>query len=232
MLRTAKPSMEQLRRILKGHRAPWREHLSGFPIGREPTESEICWAFKEVPETTFVAITRVTVAWVNNAALRCFYGEQSPITYVDSDPDANPDNFQGTVQISWDPLRIPVFVGMRIQFTKNINKEMDYVNGMGAIVEGAKSAGILVTTDTGYKVIVYPWTDEWHNVFLPMRLGYASTLLKMQGATIKHMTMYLDFPNIEAAGYVALSRVKHDKDWRFMGSMSVHHFTPAKYIAA
>ena len=75
--------------------------------------------------------------------------------------------------------------------------------------------------------MAYPWTDEWRNTYLPVRLAYANTLLKMQGATIPHMTLYLDVPNIEAAGYVALSRVQHDRDWRFVGDPGVHHFTPA-----
>jgi hypothetical protein len=32
---------------------------------------------------------------------------------------------------------------------------------------------------------------------------------------------YLDVPNIEAAGYVALSRVEYDANWRFVGDPSV-----------
>ena len=34
------------------------------------------------------------------------------------------------------------------------------------------------------------------------------TLLRVQGATLPHMTIYLDVANVEAAGYVALSRVR------------------------
>ncbi len=62
---------------------------------------------------------------------------------------------------------------------------------------------------------------------MPCRLGYCSTLHKYQGATLEHMTMWLDCSNVEAAGYVALSRVQHDADWRFVGQMTTHHFTPA-----
>ena len=49
----------------------------------------------------------------------------------------------------------------------------------------------------------------------------------MQGATLKHLTIYLDVANIEAAGNVALSRVEHDKDWQYVGDPGSHHFTPA-----
>jgi hypothetical protein len=149
------------------------------------------------------------------------------LTTVYGDPEANPENFDGTKQVSWDATPIPLYVGMRVMLTKNLNKDVDFVNGMTAIVEGYYASGVRVKTSTGYIVSVYPWTDEWHNTFLPMRIGYANTLLKMQGATIKHMTIYLDVPNIEAAGYVALSRVEHDRDWQFVGDPSVHHFTPA-----
>ena len=60
------------------------------------------------------------------------------------------------------------------------------------------------------------------------RLGYASTLHKVQGATLDHVTLWLDIPNMPAAAYVALSRVRRDKDWRFVGDPMIHHFTPAR----
>ena len=76
-------------------------------------------------------------------------------------------------------------------------------------------------------LVVFPWTDEYKSVYLPMRLGYATTLLKVQGDELGHMTMWLDAPDIEAAGYVALSRVRTDATWRFVGNPSRHHFTPS-----
>ena len=63
----------------------------------------------------------------------------------------------------------------------------------------------------------------------PLRLGYASTLHKVQGATLKRVTMWLDVANFPAAAYVALSKVQHDRDWRFVGNPGVHHMTPAKF---
>ena len=83
----------------------------------------------------------------------------------------------------------PDVFGLGVVFTKNIDKQTDYVNGMAGVVEGVKSVGVRVRTDTGYTVMVFPWTDEFRNTFLPIHLGYSSTLLKVQGATIPHMTM-------------------------------------------
>ena len=73
------------------------------------------------------------------------------------------------------------------------------------------------------QVMVYPWTDEYRQTYLPLRLGYAVTLLRVQGATLPHMTIYLDVANVEAAGYVALSRVRKDAHWRFVGDPGPHH---------
>ena len=227
LLRTAKPSVKQLGAILKGHKAPYPSHRPSHLMNPQPTEEEIKWVFEETPHTKFVAISRATVAWVNGIALQHFFHGQAPIATVPADPEANPDNFQGSQQVSWDPLPMPVFIGMRVMFTKNINKAADYVNGMEGIVKGCYHSGVRVETQTGHVVVAYPWTDEWRNRYLPIRPAYANTLLKLQGATIEHMTLYLDVANIEAAGYVALSRVQHDRDWRFVGDPGVHHFTPA-----
>ena len=116
---------------------------------------------------------------------------------------------------------------MSLTITKNMNKEMDFVNGMDCTVVKVYRSGIYVKTDTGFDVIVYRWTDEWKNTFYPVRPAYANTLLKMQGATIKHLTIFLDVPGIEAAGYVALSRVRKDAHWQYVGDPGVHHFIPA-----
>ena len=63
----------------------------------------------------------------------------------------------------------------------------------------------------------------------PFRLGYASALHKVQGATLPHVTLWLYIPNMPAAAYVALSRVEYDRNWRFIGDPGVHHFTPARF---
>ena len=176
---------------------------------------------------SFVTISWAAAAWVNELALQQLFEGTVPITTVPGDPEANPENYRGSKQVDAQPATVPIFVGMRVLLTKNVNKEMDYVNGMGAVVLGVHATGVRLRTDTGYVIVVYPWTDEEHHVFYPVRVGYASTLMKMQGATIEHMTLYLDIPNVEAAGYVALSRVQYDRAWRFVGDPTVHHFTPA-----
>jgi len=227
LLRTAKPSQRQLGQILKGHKAPRREHRTSFYMNVHPEEDELKWVFEEKPTTTFVTISRASAAWVNDVALKHFFPEQVPVVVVNADPEANPANFEGSRQIAHAPKKLPVHIGMRVMLTKNVNKDVDYVNGMEAYVTGVYRSGVRVQTRTGYTIVVYPWTDESHNTYLPMRLAYANTLLKMQGATLQHLTIYLDVANVEAAGYVALSRVQHDRDWQYVGDPTTHHFTPS-----
>ena len=125
-------------------------------------------------------------------------------------------------------LDSPIYLGARVTLTKNLNKEVGYVNGMGGIAVGLDKAAVLVKTHQGKLLSIYPWTSPEHIVHYPLRLGYASTLHKVQGATLEHVTVWLDIPNVPAAAYVALSRVSYDREWRFIGNPGVHHFTPAR----
>ena len=113
--------------------------------------------------------------------------------------------------------------------TKNLNKPIGFVNGMPATVLGMQNSNVIVRTQPGRVMAIHPWTSESRVMHYPMRIGYSSTLHKVQGATLDHVTVWLDVANCPAAAYVALSRVEYDKNWRFFGNPGVHHFTPAKF---
>ena len=68
-----------------------------------------------------------------------------------------------TTQVASVPMELHVHPRTRVTLTKNINKDCDYVNGMGGTVLGAHRAGIGIRTDTGYIVMVFLWTevDDW-----------------------------------------------------------------------
>ena len=194
----------------------------------EPTYEDIAAILTENPDTVFVTITKANAAKLNDWALWSRFGSQQPLQVVPTDPEANPDNFEGSKQVAWWPLDMPIHIGAKVILAKNLNKPGDYVNGMQGWIEDVMHGGILVKTKTGKMVMVYPWTDpDTKAVFYPMRIGYANTLHKTQGATLDDITIWLDVPNVEAAAYVAISRVRKDADWRFIGDPSVHHFTPA-----
>ena len=93
----------------------------------------------------------------------------------------------------------------------------------------ARSKAIRVRTDTKKRIMVYRWTDPGRKFppHYPIRQGYCSTIMKFQGATLKHATIYLDCPKIKGAAYTALSRVARRKDYLLGGFLKPHHFTPA-----
>ena len=70
--------------------------------------------------------------------------------------------------------------------------------------------------------------DLGHRTYYPVRPGYASTILKFQGAGLNHVTVYLDAPGVPGAAYTAASRVKTGKDVLFGGALTREHFTPAR----
>ena len=190
----------------QGPGAPARRFRAAYEM-TDPTDADIAHILlDETPDTIFVTISRAGAAWVNRAAVNALF-PGPPIKIVPADPDSNPDNFQGTTQVASVPMELHVHPRMRVTLTKNINKDCDYVNGMGGTVLGAHRPGIRVRTDTGYIIMVFPWTevDDWgeRRTFYPLRVGYGHTLMKVQGATLEHMTLWLDARNVEAAAYVA-----------------------------
>ena len=131
------------------------------------------------------------------------------------------------------PLRMKLYRGLRVHLTRNVDKPADFVNGMEATVSSYDPCPrcVHVVTKTGRNLAVYPITD-WvdgcgYVTAYPMRPGYASTVHKLQGAELEHVTIWLDIPYMKAAGYVALSRVQRDGDYLLGGIVTRKHFLPA-----
>ena len=117
-----------------------------------------------------------------------------------------------------------------VVFTRNVRKDVDFVNGMDAEVVGydtsAKAVEVLTTTQ--HRVVVWPWTDpDLGNItYYPLKTGYADTIIKLQGAELSHVTAYLDCPDVPGAAYTALSRVSYGKDLLIGGAVTAAHFQP------
>ena len=135
--------------------------------------------------------------------------------------------------IGWQPSQIKLFVGMRLTITKNIDKANHVVNGMSATLLSVGRRGIIVAIPSNTEpVTIFPSHDlnggwvQGGEAYYPIRYGWATTLHKIQGATLHHVTMWLDVPFVKASAYVALSRVQYDKAWRFVGKLDTRHFHP------
>lgn len=90
LLRSAKPSKEQLHRMLRGHRAmPDR----GPGYSPEPTNLDMAAMLQQTPNTTFVTITRRAAAFLNALALDVLFAEAVPVATCAADPESNLDNY-------------------------------------------------------------------------------------------------------------------------------------------
>ena len=158
LLRSAKPSKEQLHRTLRGHRAmPDR----GPGYSPEPTNMDMAAMLQQTPNTTFVAVTRRATAILNNLALEVLFAEAMPLGRVAVDPESNLENYDDRGRLmAMEPLHLPIFVGARVTLTKNIDKARDFVNGMAATVVGMKRSSVVVQTKTGQVLTVFPYRDE------------------------------------------------------------------------
>ena len=185
--------------------------------------------FTETPDTDFLVQTRHAAAYVNAAAEKLYFSGQEPLACVPAEPEQNPSNYEGFEMISWEPSELKIYTGQRLFITKNENKKHDFVNGMGCTVQEMDRHGVLVRTDTNRMLLVHPMTDsETKIAYFPLRMGYATTLHKIQGMTLKHVTLWLNKKFWPAAAYVALSRVKLDAHWRFVGEVTPEHCIPAE----
>ena len=126
------------------------------------------------------------------------------------------------------PLDIPIWLGMRLYLTQNIDKDIDFVNGMKVTVEAWNeiNGALRVVTETNSRIAVYPWTHPELKVsYYCVRPGYASTILKMAGTELEHVTIYLDAA-APGAAYTALSRVAYGDRYLIAGDVYPWHFKP------
>ncbi|CAJ1362209.1 unnamed protein product, partial [Effrenium voratum] len=235
-LRRSKPmgadGQRLVNRICRRHKA-WSGH-------HEPTAEDIKSVLERTEnKTTFVTCSRRGAAVINGFALQVLFENQGtpslgalPGAYED-----NPENYDNRGALRQDraplPQRVVLYEGLRVVLTRNRDKPNHFVNGMSATVEAFdERAGCLrALTETGKRLAVYRYTDTdvpvGRSVYYPVRVGYAGTIHKYQGAELAHITVWLDRPFCKAAGYVALSRVARDADYLIGGEVTADDFVPA-----
>ncbi|CAE7199337.1 pif1 [Symbiodinium natans] len=219
--------------ICRGHKA-W----SGR---REPTALDVQDVLARTGNaTTFVTCTKRGAAVINQHATQVLFHNRNKrlLAEIPGDYEDNEANYDEAGRLREDrppqPSAVPLYQGLRVVLTRNLDKEHHYVNGMTATVQDfdAASNSVVVRTETGYVLSIYRYTDEnaptGRVLYFPLRLGYAGAIYKYQGAELPHVTVWLDRPMRPAAGYVALSRVKYDRDYLIGGVVTVDDFVPAR----
>jgi ATP-dependent exoDNAse (exonuclease V) alpha subunit len=225
-LRVSKPDARLLRRLQ-------RMRFRGGAVVDAVTVRRLLTKHRN---TTLLTITRRGAHVVNVHALRAKFPRRRPLARIDADLEANPENFDPrTGSLHTDhrklkPLRMPIHRGLAVYLTKNLRKDVDFVNGMSAVVEGYdhRSKAVRVLTATGRRLAITTWTDVDHGCkrYFPLRLGYCSTILKFQGAELDDVTIVLDAPGVPGAAYTAMSRVRTARSCRFLGKVTRDRFVP------
>ena len=211
--------------LMRGRRA-WRGH--------KPTASDIARMMEAHPNATFLAISRAGTQLLNDLAVEVLFTDETPLVVgLPGDVESHPQNYEhGELRLHHhlEAPGITLYAGMQVFLTKNHRKHEDYVNGMLATVESYnhQSGGLTVITKTGERVLVTPWTnpDLGGIVYYPIRPGYASTVLKFQGAELDFVVLFLDAISPGAA-YTAMSRVRTSDQCKIGGNVKADHFKPA-----
>jgi hypothetical protein len=99
--------------------------------------------------------------------------------------------------------------GLAIRLTRNLDKDRGFVNGaIGAVVDVLTPTVFTLRLSTGNMVLVHPISDTSGQQFLPCAYGYATTIRRAQGATLKCGCLFFDhcYPPERGYGYVGASR--------------------------
>jgi ATP-dependent exoDNAse (exonuclease V) alpha subunit len=224
ILRTSMPTKAQLNKICRNRKA-WK--------GDEPDARDIGRLLRTYPEAIMVAATRAGVAQVNRLALEALHPRAQPLTVLPGAIEDNPDNYdKGKLRDDRlpQPSEVPIHRGLKLYLTRNVRKADDFINGMLCeVLSYDEAAGALwVRTKTGKRLPITKWSDPDHPGlrFFPVRLGYCTTIHKVQGDEFDFIIIYLDAANMPAVGYTALSRVKDGRSYLLGGQLAPEHFVP------
>ena len=128
-------------------------------------------------------------------------------------------------------LRIVARPGVLVRLTRNEDKTRGFVNGaIGTIVESLRGNAVFTVrlNETGNMVIVSPIHEDGQ-VFLPCCYGYATTIRRVQGASLNYGCLYFDQKYHHAGrgyGYVGTSRFRERAGVYLYGKLRRTDFLP------
>lgn len=160
--------------------------------------------------------------------IQCF-----PLSHDSLDCDSNTD-----IDISKDIFRfnassndkaakldeyvVELFKGLQVMVTRNINFDTNLINGTIGVVTNLTKKSVTIKDTKGMMHIVWYHTDtnnntKIHHKFMPIKLAYALSIHKSQGATLDAIEVD-GSTSIFASGqlYTALSRARNMSSIRLM----------------
>ena len=103
--------------------------------------------------------------------------------------------------------------------------ENSVVNGQSASVVRFENQTIFVKLSTGKVVPIYKVCTADGRAVYPLMLRYALTIATVQGQTLNNVLIYLDTTTLDkTTTYVALSRVRHLCDMKFVTKITKKQF--------
>ena len=133
-LRTAKPDVNLLWEL---------QNMKAWTPPHRPTAAGIKKLFHKYPGIVVLTCTRRGATLINNCALEAFFPRYPPRAILEGDVESNPDNYTRDNKLKslklLKPMVFKVYVGMQIFFTRNVRKDIDYVNGMDGKILGSNA---------------------------------------------------------------------------------------------
>ena len=158
------------------------------------SEADVRRVFRQHPQTTMLTCTIAGAVELNNICIRAKFPRREPLAIVHADVEANPAKyFRSTYKPLGEvhPYLVSLRARMHIFLTRNVRKDVDFVNGMAAVVESwnAQNGFVTAITLTNRRIAVWPLTIPTvsRGAFFPFRPGYGPTILRHQGNLIKHL---------------------------------------------
>eukprot|EP00973_Karenia_brevis_P014000 1899931-Karenia_brevis.AAC.1 len=136
--------------IAKGHRA-WPKHGG-------PRCADIAAIFAKHPNTVPLAVSRQGCFDFNELALAALFPREAQVGTLTADVESNPENYDecGVMKPLSElrPSKMPIFIGMKVFITRNLNKDTDFINGMACLVDGYDRVndGLRLVTETGKRL--------------------------------------------------------------------------------
>jgi ATP-dependent DNA helicase PIF1 len=124
-------------------------------------------------------------------------------------------------KLNLDDYTVDLFKGLQVMVTRNINLDAGIINGTTGIITTLSPTSVTIKSGNKNHVIYYHKdvndNNNTHIKFMPIKLAYALSIHKAQGATLDAIEVD-GSDNIFAAGqlYTALSRARDLKSIRLL----------------
>jgi ATP-dependent DNA helicase PIF1 len=125
------------------------------------------------------------------------------------------------------PETVDLCIGAQVMVTWNVDLENDIANGSRGIVIKVNKTDILIRLINGREVLI-PYVsvedDGFEVSFMPLKLAYAITIHKSQGATIDRLIINIEDCFADGQAYVAISRARNLENMKIVGAIKASVF--------